>query len=180
MTYLYLKLWPVHVHAGAMVVAEPLEIFLRAGWRDGAFKVSVYCDIAAKNQQRLSAWMTITSYCRSVAFFLNVSNLWFSARLRWHLTSSSTSLRKLSLFSSNCWHWSNTCSMFSMYWGVHLLSSSRAFSYFSFAWDVTQTQGNIMEKEMKCCAISHWCWSDWCPLHVFLLFISLGKKNEPC
>lgn len=27
----YLKLWPVHVHAGAVSVAEPLQIFLWAG-----------------------------------------------------------------------------------------------------------------------------------------------------
>lgn len=75
MIYLYLKLWPVHVHVGAMVVAEPLEIFLWACWRDGAFKVSVYCDIAAKNQQRLSAWVTITSHCGSVAFFKRLQPL---------------------------------------------------------------------------------------------------------
>ena len=57
--------------------------------------------------------------------------LLLSARFRCLLISRSTSLRKLSLFSSNCWHCSKTCSMLSMYCGVHLFSSSRTFSYFS-------------------------------------------------
>jgi len=57
--------------------------------------------------------------------------LLLSARFKCLLMSSSTSLRKLSLFSSNCWHCSKTCSMLSMYCGVHLFSSSSTFSYFS-------------------------------------------------
>lgn len=57
--------------------------------------------------------------------------LLLSAKFRCLLISRSTSLRKLSLFSSNCWHCSKTCSMLSMYCGVHLFSSSRTFSYFS-------------------------------------------------
>lgn len=59
-------------------------------------------------------------------------------RLRWRLTSRSTSLRKASLFSSNCWHCSNTNSMFSTYCGVQFLSSSRAFTYFSLACNKAQ------------------------------------------
>lgn len=61
------------------------------------------------------------------------ANLWFSVRLRWRLMSSKASFRKVSLLTSCCWHWSNTCSMHSMYCGVHLFSSSRDFSYFSLA-----------------------------------------------
>lgn len=57
--------------------------------------------------------------------------LLLSARFRCLLMSRSISLRKLSLFSSNCWHCSKTCSMLSMYCGVHLFSSSSTFSYFS-------------------------------------------------
>lgn len=67
-----------------------------------------------------------------------LADLWFSVRLRWRLMSSKASLRKVSLLTSCCWHWSNTCSMLSMYCGVHLFSSSRDFSYFSLAWDRKQ------------------------------------------
>lgn len=69
---------------------------------------------------------------------LGPAHLWFSVRLRWRLMSSKASLRKVSLLTSCCWHWSNTCSMHSMYCGVHLFSSSRDFSYFSLAWDRRQ------------------------------------------
>lgn len=58
--------------------------------------------------------------------------LLFSARFRCRLISNNTSFRKLSLFSSYCWHCSKTCSILSMYCGVHLLSSSTTFSYFSW------------------------------------------------
>lgn len=68
----------------------------------------------------------------------SLTDLWFSVRLRWRLMSSKASLRKVSLLTSCCWHWSNTCSMHSMYCGVHLFSSSRDFSYFSLAWDRDQ------------------------------------------
>lgn len=56
------------------------------------------------------------------------SHLWSLERSRCCLTLSSRSLKKASLLSSNCCHCSNTCSMFSMYWGVTLSSSSRDFS----------------------------------------------------
>lgn len=54
MLLLYLKLWPVHVHAGSTGVAEPLQIFLRAGRQDGAFKFSVYGVVTVKRQHRVS------------------------------------------------------------------------------------------------------------------------------
>lgn len=140
----YLKLRPVHVHARAMDITEPLQIFFRASRSNHSLKISVNCFITAdrkggflcKHKDRL----------RSFVFpaHTSLTNLWFSVRLRWHLTSSSTSLRKLNLFSSNCWHWLNICSMFSMYWGVHLFSSSRAFSYFSLVYMRTKKIQNIM------------------------------------
>lgn len=55
--------------------------------------------------------------------------LWLVERSRCCLTSSRISLKKRMRLSSNCCHCSNTCSMFSMYWGVSLSSSSRDFSY---------------------------------------------------
>lgn len=61
------------------------------------------------------------------------TDFWFSVRLRCRLMSRRTSLRKVSRLTSCCWHWSNTCSMHSMYCGVHFDNSSRDFSYFSFA-----------------------------------------------
>lgn len=170
MVSLYLKLWPVHMHARAVGVAEPLQILLRAGWCDGVFKFSVHCSITAERQQGFSVRVMISWWLFPVRLtVLSISNLWSSVRLRWRLTSNSTSLRKLSLFSSNCWHWSNTCSMFSMYSGVHLLSSSRAFSYFSLAWVLKHTQW--------CYAISH-RFNDTFIVHM-LLFFSSVVKCEP-
>lgn len=46
----YLKLWPIRVHAWAMVVAEPPQVFLRTGRGDGSFKLPVNWGIAAKNK----------------------------------------------------------------------------------------------------------------------------------
>lgn len=59
-------------------------------------------------------------------------------RSRCFWTSSRTSRKKRRRFSSNCWHCSNTCSMFSMYWGVPCSSSFRAFSYFSLVYKKSQ------------------------------------------
>lgn len=66
-------------------------------------------------------------------FSVVYTDFWFSVRLRCRLMSRRTSLRKVSRLTSCCWHWSNTCSMHSMYCGVHFDNSSRDFSYFSFA-----------------------------------------------
>lgn len=56
----YLKLWPVHVHAGAVSVAEPLQIFLWAGWCDGAFKLSVHCSITVNRERGFGEWVMFT------------------------------------------------------------------------------------------------------------------------
>lgn len=84
---------------------------------------------------------------------LSLTDLWFSVRLRWRLMSSKASLRKVSLLTSCCWHWSNTCSMLSMYWGVHLFSSSRDFSYFSLAWD-KKTENTVLTQAEE--VVSYW------------------------
>lgn len=52
----YLKLGPVHVHAGAVVVAEPLQILLRVDGEDAALQLTVNCRVATehKDYQRLN------------------------------------------------------------------------------------------------------------------------------
>lgn len=62
MIFLYLKLRPVHMHAGAVGVAEPLQVFLRAGWCDGAFEFSVYCSVTARRQRGFSDWPMAVSH----------------------------------------------------------------------------------------------------------------------
>lgn len=42
LVFLYLKAGPVHVHARAVGVEEPLEIFLRAGGCDHVCELSVH------------------------------------------------------------------------------------------------------------------------------------------
>lgn len=43
---LHLECGPVHMHLGAVVVAEPLQVLLCVCRQDGALKFSVYCGIA--------------------------------------------------------------------------------------------------------------------------------------
>lgn len=42
LVFLYLKVGPVHGHAGAVDVEEPLQIILRAGRCDRVFELSVH------------------------------------------------------------------------------------------------------------------------------------------
>lgn len=47
---LYLKRWPVHMHPRAVVVAEPLQVFLCVCSQDRALEFSVYCGIAEERK----------------------------------------------------------------------------------------------------------------------------------
>lgn len=47
---LYLKCRPVHMHPGAVVVAEPLQVLLCVCSQDCALQFSVYCGIAVERK----------------------------------------------------------------------------------------------------------------------------------
>lgn len=47
----HLKLGPVHMHARAVVVAEPFQVLLCVGRGDGALQVPVHCGVAEDRQR---------------------------------------------------------------------------------------------------------------------------------
>lgn len=47
----YLERGPVHMHPGAVVVAEPLQVLLCVCSQNRALQLSVYCAVAEKKKQ---------------------------------------------------------------------------------------------------------------------------------
>lgn len=64
----YLKLWPVHVHAWPVVIAEPLQVLLSIGCKDGALKLPIDCSIAIRRRacRKKLRYTVLVSYYYSV------------------------------------------------------------------------------------------------------------------